>query len=308
MISVVVAVGLAGCTALPDTGSGDDEVETTYRITEDDGLTVSFQSVQRKYFEDGQLVFDFSAQNTGQSDAENVKARLFGASFLAGNDLQLSNTQLDGVDRAAQQPGGVATATYRQDNPVDLRQGDVNPYPAGVRVMYDYSTTASAAFRVVPRGDFSGQSELVTTTNTAAPVKADIEVQSPKPVSPSEGNSTVQLSIPVVVRNVAGGKVVQNINGERGRIDLTVSFPLASESTARITDCGGSGGGSTQLSIPRGRSQRQVFCTAEISEDVFDTQLSIEAELDYTYFETTETMFEIEGLDGDQTPGADGGS
>ncbi len=300
-LSLVAVIALAGCTALPSSSDGDDEPETRYRITQDDGLTLSFQSLQSSYFEDGQIVLEFTAQNTGQSVAENVEARLYGASFIAGDELDLSQTVLDGVDSEAQQAGGIATATYQADNPVDLRQGETRSFPAGVRAAYDYNTDASAAFRVMPREDFPGGSELVTTENTAGPLKADIEVQSPKPVSPPPGEDSVTVSIPVVVQNVAGGKVVEGINGNRGDVDLTLEFPTADSETAEITDCGGSGGTSTSFSFPRGQTERQVVCTAEISEDVFDTQLTLEADLDYTYFETTETTFRVEGLSGDQT-------
>ncbi|MFB6294381.1 MAG: hypothetical protein ABEI97_01345 [Candidatus Nanohaloarchaea archaeon] len=300
-VSLIAVIALAGCTALPGGSQEEDQRDTRYRITQDDGLTISFQSLQSSYFEDGQIVLEFTAQNTGQSVAKNLQARLYGASFLAGNDLSLTQTRLDAVDQEAQQAGGITTATYQVNNPVNLRQGETRSFPAGVRVKYDYNTTATAAFRVMPREDFPGGSELVTTENTAGPLKADIKVQSPKPVSPPPGQNTVTVSIPVVVRNVAGGQVVQGINGNRGDVSLSLAFPLASSSTAQITDCGGSGSSSTTFQFPRGQTQRQIVCTAEISKDVFDTQLTLEANLDYTYFETTETTFRIEGLSGDRT-------
>ncbi|MDY6766025.1 MAG: hypothetical protein SVW77_01545 [Candidatus Nanohaloarchaea archaeon] len=300
LISVVAAVGLAGCTALPGQGGGDDEADTRFRITQNDGLTVSFSTTQSRYFEDGEIVLDLELQNTGQSTAENVQARLFGASFLAGNTVSLTQSTLEGVDQAAQQAGQIATGTYQQSNPVNLRQGEVRSFPVGVRVMYDYTTSSSASFRVLPREDFTGGSELVTTENTAAPVKADIQVQSPKPVS-SAGNGTVTVSVPIQVRNVGGGQVVQNIQGERGPVQLTASFPLAGGGTASITDCGGSGSNTKSFRFPRGQTERRVVCTAEISSNVFDTQLSLEVDLDYTYFETPETTFRIEGMSGDQT-------
>lgn len=298
---VVAAVGLAGCTAPGQGNQQEDEVETTFRITQNNGITISFQSLQQKYFEDGQIVLDFSVQNTGQSQITNLTARLFGASFLAGERLQLSRTRLQGVDQAAKQPGAIATATFQKQNPVDLRQGETQSYPVGVRVMYDYNTSASAAFRVVPRDQFEGRSELVTTDNTAAPVKAGVSVQSPKPVSARSGADNTSVSVPVVIRNVGGGKVVQNIAGDRGQVAVDVSFPLASPSTAKITDCGGSGSGETRVSFPRGSTQRRIVCTAVISGDVFDTQLTIDVGLDYTYFQAVDTTFQVEGLSGDQT-------
>lgn len=299
-LSLVAAVVLAGCTALPGGGGDTDETEQRYRITQEDGLTISFQSLQPNYFEDSQIVLDFSAQNTGQSVAENVNAKLYGASFLAGKSLSLSQTQLTGVDQAARQPGGITTATYQENNPVDLRQGETRSFPAGVRVAYDYNTSASAAFRIVRRADFGGTSELVTTDNTAAPVKAKIQVQSPKPVSSPSGDS-INISIPIKVQNVGGGSVVKGISGDRGEVEMDVSFPLASSGTAKITECGASSGSTATFSFPRGQTARQVVCTAEISSDVFDTQLTIDATLEYTYFETSETSFQIEGLAGDQS-------
>ncbi|MDY6768805.1 MAG: hypothetical protein SVW02_01725, partial [Candidatus Nanohaloarchaea archaeon] len=108
-------------------------------------------------------------------------------------------------------------------------------------------------------------------------------------------------SIPITVRNVGGGKVVSDIQGNRGDVDMMAEFPLANKDVAKVTDCGGSGGQSKSFQFPRGRTERQVTCTANISQGQFDTQLSMEVNLNYTYFETTETTFQIEGLSGDQT-------
>ncbi len=301
-VSLVAAIALAGCTALPGGGGDAEEVQQRFQITQNDGLTVSFQSLQGTYFEDGEIQLELDLQNTGESGAENIEAELFGASFLAGDTVDLSRTTLRAVDRAAEQPGGIATGTYRQSNPVDLRQGQTRTFPAGVRVMYDYTTEAAADFRVIPREELTGQSSTVTTENTAGPIKADIEVQSPKPVSRDPDADSVQFSIPVTVRNVAGGDVVSDIQGNRGEVEMEASFPLASDDVATITDCGGSGEASRSFQFPRGRTERQITCTAEISQGQFDTQLSMEVDLDYTYFETAETTFQIEGLSGDQTP------
>ncbi|MFB6294249.1 MAG: hypothetical protein ABEI97_00670 [Candidatus Nanohaloarchaea archaeon] len=294
-LALVASILLAGCTALPGQGGGDeeDEAETRYRITQNDGLSVSFQSLQPTYFDDGPITLDLSLQNTGQASADDIKAKLYGASFLAGIGISPARRTLQGVDKAAQQAGGIATATqtFQADNhSVNLRQGQTQSFPAGVRVMYDYSTNASASFSVVPRRDFTGGSALVTTDNTAGPVKASIKVQSPKPVSASGSGGTVTVSIPIQVRNVGGGQVVSGIDGSRGDVGLNVGFPRASSSTASITGCSPS-----SFQFPRGASQRRVVCTAEISQDVFDTQLTLQADLDYTYFETQETSFSIEG-------------
>lgn len=293
---LVAALAVAGCTALPTGGDQDDD-EPDFRITQNDGLSLSFQSLSANYLEDSQIVLELTLQNTGQHLAENIQTELYGASFLIGLSPDRSpSSSLQGVDRAAQQPGQTTSALWRTSNPVNLDQGDTQSYPAGVRVLYDYSTTASASFRVVPREGFEGSSTKITTDNTAAPVKATFDLDSPKPVSNPSGDA-VEVSIPVAVRNVGSGAVASNLDGDTGDVAMNVTFPNAGN-LANITDCGGSSGVHTFRLF---QGSRDVICTASITQDVFDTQLTLRADMDYSYFETQETSFRVEGLAGDQT-------
>lgn len=298
-VLLVAAVAVTGCTALP-TGDDGDEDQNQVRITQNDGLSIAFQSLSDSYLEDGQIVLELTLENTGQRVAENIRAELYGASFLVGTDCSTAGTcprsSLDGVDKSAQQPGDTTSGVWRVRNPVDLGEGETRSFPAGVRVLYDYETIASGAFRVVPRRGFEGSSQPITTDNTAGPVQARFRIDSPMPVSSPSGN-TVDVSIPVRIRNVGPGTVASDLDGNAGQVSMNLTFPNAGN-VANVTDCGGSSG---TYSARLFDGRRDVICTASIQEDVFDTQLTLEADLSYSYFETQETTFRIEGLAGDQT-------
>lgn len=296
MLVLLAALVVAGCTSPLGGDTGDDD-EPDFRITQNDGLSLSFRSLSQTYLEDGQIVLELTLQNTGQKEASGIQTELYGASFLIGTSPDRTpRSTLAGVDRAAEQEGQTTSAIWRILNPVDLDQGDTQPFPAGVRVLYDYATTATGAFRVVPREGFEGGSSRITTENTAGPVKATFTIDSPMPVSSPTGD-TVEVSIPVTVRNTGDGTVASNIDGDTGEIWMNMSFPNAGD-LANVTDCGGSSGVHTFQLFD---GQRDIICTASITEDVFDTQLTMAADLNYTYFETQETTFRIEGLGGDQS-------
>lgn len=296
---LLASIALAGCTALPGGGDGGDE-QDGFQMTQSDGLTAQFRTLSTTYAEDGQIVLELSLQNTGQADATNIRTELYGASFLVGESpSSAASSSLDPVDEAAEQPGERTTARWNIRNPVDLAQGDTQDYPAGVRTLYNYSTTSTGSFRVVPREGFEGGSQQISTDNSAGPLFASFKIDSPKPVSRPEGDR-VSVSIPVLVRNVGDGTVAQHdsLSGTEGDVHMNVSFPNAG-SVANIEECGG--GSTSAHSFRLFDGQREVICTASISTDVFDTQLNIEATFDYSYFETDETSFTIEGMAGDQS-------
>lgn len=293
---LVATVAVTGCTALP-TGGDDDDDEQSVRITQNDGLSLAFQSLSDSYLEDGQIVLELTLENTGQREATDIRTELYGASFLINTAPDnVPSSTLSGVDKAAQQSGDSTTAIWRVANPVNLGEGGTQSFPAGVRVLYNYETSASGSFRVVPRRGFEGSSQRITTDNTAGPVQAQFDIDSPKPVSSPSGTA-VDVTIPVTVRNRGSGTVASDLDGTAGSVSMNVSFQSAGN-LANITDCGGSSG---VYSARLFDGSRDVICTASITEDVFDTQLTLQADLNYTYFETQETTFRIEGLAGDQT-------
>ncbi|MCJ7478680.1 MAG: hypothetical protein MUP63_00690 [Candidatus Nanohaloarchaeota archaeon QJJ-7] len=295
-----LSILLAGCTALPgDDGGDEDGPDTSFRITQNDGLSISFQSLSNSYDEGEPIALRLNLQNTGQKEAEAIQASLYGASFLTGENKELGT--LSGADKAAQQPGGQTSEEWRISNPVNLDVGATQDYPAGVRVLYRYSTTSTADMTVVPRADFDEQSTTVTTQNTAGPLKAEFDVVSPKPVSDTEEDS-VSVSIPVQIRNVGDGKVANNLEGDEGNVALEVGFANSGEDFA-IDTCGEEDGNEENEETGREDVQlydgsRRVICTASVSPDVFETQLNLEATLEYPYFETQETTFTVEGLEG----------
>lgn len=295
VLLLAAAVLFAGCTGPggdepqePQTNDTTDD-EPDIRVTPTDGISVSFRSLSDTYLEGEGVSLQLDLTNTGQRDASSIQKRLFGASFIAGRQPYFSGkNRLSGVNKENQRPGEETTVVWRLDNPVNLDGGVKKVFPAGVRLAYTYRTDAEASFTIVPQHSYSGDSDPVNTQTTAGPLRVTTDVSTPKPVTTSDTGDT-QASIPITVENVGDGAIA-DINGNAGRIQIERSAFQSSDATLECPE-------SIQLS----QGTRRFVCTATFPGDIFQRYLTLEMELEYPYFETVETSFQIEGLQGDQS-------
>lgn len=292
---LVVAVALAGCLDIFGGGSteepvDDTENETVQRVsvTQNDGLTLRFQSFSQQYSEGEPIVLELTLENTGQRVAEQIEKELFGASFIAGAQPQFpGQTMLRGVDQGNNRDGESTVIQWQVPNPVDLELGTTETFPAGARVKYNYETTARGSFTIVSSREFEGSGSPITTQTTAGPLSVSIELDSPKPVFQG-ATGTTQLSVPVRVTNIGDGKVA-DINGEPQPIHvIRAEFPNTDRASLECPPT---------ISLFDGT--RRVICTATVPTDVFEQQIAIRLDLSYDYFETQKTSFSVEGAEGD---------
>lgn len=286
---LIAAVLLSGClSGGGDTDPGNETERAT--VTPDDGLTLSFRSYTDLYSEGEAIVLELDLENTGQARAEEIDVRLFGASFIAGEEPQFpGNQNLRGVDLSDDEPGEQTTVTWQIRNPVDLENGMTEAFPAGVRIRYTYGTTARAAFTIVPGNSFQGNDAPITTDTSAGPIDVDIDISSPKPVY-SGGDSTATISVPIRFTNRGDGRVA-DIHGNPQPIHiLRAEFPNSDRATLECPPT---------VSLFDGT--RRIICTAEVPANVFEEQLSVRLELGYDYFERVDTTFRVRGLPGDQS-------
>lgn len=290
VLSLLLLILLAGCTS--PFGNGEtaaNETDQQLRITQNDGISMSFQSLQPSYIEGEELVFQLDMQNTGERTASSIQKELFGASFIAGADPYFSGkSRLVGVDKGTERSGEETSVVWRFSNPVNLEAGVPQTFPAGVRVSYDYATRARASFTIVPRSSFTGDSSPVTTQNTAGPLQVAVDVESPKPIFRSD-TGTTQTSIPVEITDVGDGTVA-NIDGQRQDVQIvSAEFLNAVDASLDCPD-----------TVQLFDGSRRFICSADLPSDVFRQQLTMEMSIAYPYFELQETSFDVEGLDGNQ--------
>lgn len=289
---LLVVVLSAGCV-----GGGDDtedDMNQTERVsvTQNDGLTLTFQSLQPTYTEGEPVVLELGMENTGQKMANGIQKKLFGADFIAQVAPQFpGKPSLRPVDQAANKPGEKTTVTWQINNPVNLDAGFTETFPANVRVTYNYQTTATASFTAVSGKDYSGDGSVVTTRTTAGPIGVEVDMTSPTPVYPSGGSNT-EVSVPLVLTNRGDGEVA-NLNGDPQPIHiLDAEFPNTDRATL-----------SCPPTVSLFDGTRRIICTAQLPTDVFEQQFMIRLDLGYDYFETQKTSFQVRGLEGDQSTG-----
>ncbi|MDY6768803.1 MAG: hypothetical protein SVW02_01715 [Candidatus Nanohaloarchaea archaeon] len=204
VVTLALLILLAGCTSL----TGGEKDEERVEVTPGDGLTIQFQPVKSTFKENEVLQFLVSVANTGERDAKAVKTSLFGSPLLTKQRCQaLTPTVFEETIEA----GAPRTSidNWRCDAPLspqgssvlDLPAGATDRFEAGLEVLYDYTTEATTKVTVAIPSEASGSS-AVSTQNTAAPVHATIDLQSPRS---APGDST--LDVPITVQNVGDGTV-----------------------------------------------------------------------------------------------------
>jgi hypothetical protein len=288
---LVIAVLIAGCT-----GGGDeepvDDMNTTQQVavTQQDGLTLTFQSVQQTYNEGEPVVLELGMENTGQKMANGIQTELYGADFIAQEPPQFAGkSSLRPVDTPSNQPGESTTVTWQISNPVNLDSGFSETFPANVRVKYNYQTTATASFTAVSGRDYSGSGSPITTRTTAGPLTVDVNMDSPTPIYPGDGSRT-EISVPLVITNQGDGDVA-DINGEPRPVHiLNAEFPNTDRASL---DC--------PPTVNLYDNTRRIICTASMPSDVFEQEFMVQFDLGYDYFETQQTTFAVQGIEGDQS-------
>ncbi|MDY6776776.1 MAG: hypothetical protein SVQ76_01560 [Candidatus Nanohaloarchaea archaeon] len=299
ILMVVVALAVSGCTALPGGGGGEQQNQVS--ITSDNGLSLNFRSLSSQYLTGDQVVLQLGVENTGQATATNVKADLTGASWLTDEAVSESGplsqagqngASLEGVDKATGTAGQSTSITWSIDTSkinFGLPQGASDNFRAISEVHYNYETNARASFTAKPRRDIQGQGTSVKTTNTAGPVRAEIDM-----TTPVTGGT---ITVPVTITEVGPGNVADATGSTRNaQVKL---------STARIV--GGHSLSCQGKSYSLFDGQRRVICSVNLGDVTSTTDFTIRLTLSYPYYVTDQASFTMVGTAGTQDGGTNQG-
>ncbi len=283
MFILLVAVLLAGCVGGGETEPVNDT--ETVSVTQTEGLSMDFYPYDRVFAEGNPVILELNLENTGEGRAENIETALFGAGFVAGQPpAYAGDTRLRGVNLDENRAGADTVVGWEIDNPVSLSQGVRETYTAGVRVSYDYQTTADASLTLVSEQNFDGDDAPVTTSTTAGPLGVEFDITSPEPVYSEEEEETTEISVPVRIQNLGSGEVADLDRQSRPVHVMYAEFP---ETDAATLDC--------PPTVRLFDDYATLRCTATVPTDVFERDLRMELHMEYSYFQREQTAFDIEG-------------
>jgi hypothetical protein len=166
------------------------------------------------------VTFTLSVENIGGEDASNVHARIFGlgTDWLGSDWVTTANRDkplvgiLDRSNPEQSLPGGSGDLQWTVTAPVGLKVD--NTYTAGVRVYYDYKTTALANVKVyntnylktnpseASRAQSTSGIETFTVTN--APITVELAGLA-RPLIYKGSNVTQQAGVTIMINNVGPG-------------------------------------------------------------------------------------------------------
>lgn len=268
MSALVAVVLLAGCTALPGGTAGEgDQIQQTA------GLELSFEQLGSFALETEQAQLELTVENVGQSEAEKVSAQIFGASWISGSH---SFGTLQGIDKAAGQPGGTAITQWTLDTP-NVDTGTTDTFDATAKVTYIYTTEAIIPTALSPEG-FSDAKTAPDVTTTAGPVQLSTDLKTPIPTK-----GTTSHSIPITITNAGDGTINGKVNISGKLIDAGGSVSL--------TGCDKS------VSVDQ---ESTVTCTLETPKGgvSFDTEAQLRITARYEYVQEASTTVKVRGVQG----------
>lgn len=253
-----------------------------------------------------QFSINMELKNSGDSDAENVQARLFGPSFINSQDAEGRTENLSTLRTASDDnPAIPRTTTWNFDAPDigENREVDYNIYS---KIFYGYETRGSTDFRLVSQDRLAeqgySQSEP-TLDQTDAPIDLEIRGTTPKIFYEEDRNSgePIESEICVVVRNEGTGQAFLGGYND-GLYDVdnsdedTVELTIENIDTIRF-EAENDGDNSVNVDLINGEEGYQCFTMIADASTLSNSETSINTRItaEYNYVEETETTVTVEG-------------
>jgi len=249
----------------------------------------SFAPDMPEVFSDDPVTFMLNVENVGGEDAYNVQAKLFGLGTDWTGDDWINTAQrtqtVPGILERSQPdlniPGGSGDLQWDLKAPDGLKVD--NTYTAGVRLYYDYKTTALAHVKVYSNDYLRSnptQAETImkssgidTFTVTSAPITIELAGLA-RPLIVKGSNQ--QASITILVKNIGQGSPWLNSES-----DMTVTVTkIYINNEDKLTACMGS---DKTARLPRSGS-KSISCTFTVPSVDSYTTIPVEIELSYKYF------------------------
>jgi hypothetical protein len=248
-------------------------------------------------------------ENTGDSDSQNVAARVFGPAWL--NVENKSDRTESFTDLRASGETSIpkrASWTFTAPNLEENREATYTIYS---KLFFDYNTSAETEFKLVSGQRFREQEysrKEASVQNSAGPIQLDVRGTTPKIYYEDESNS-INSEICIVVENQGSGIAFTENTEQDGReynelsqtnkdtVDLTISargavkFRKASSSsgefqrTKTVPD----------VELINGNEAYQCFTMDATGITNDETTVNIDLEADYNYKVEEDTSLTVEG-------------
>lgn len=305
------------------------------RIDENNGLVINDFSIDPAEVESGRPFRIFlEVENVGGTTARDVKAFLFGASWVPNSATleKWGNRIIGPPDVLTQSPGGtLATswdATVLGPAPL-LPEGVVHTFKLTGRVTYNYSTSAVVNIPMFNEEEFLRKKkigELIDATlvvsNTNAPIKVAIEGTSPVVVRNPfyDGLPQEEVFYRIHFLNVGSGIPITEAQTGQELTGLVGGTIILQGDGLRFKECLGATG-TNIVQIPRteqggalirGASSAIVPCTISVDRALWQTKpqgtATLVFDLEYKYFVDKEASLTVIGRRrGGIAPSAPGG-
>lgn len=280
LVLLVAAITLTGCTALE--GGGDTGTSPEVSVTPSDGLTIAFSSATPEYFADqGSATFTANVENTGEGEATLNSMELFGASWAAGESVDLGDgIPLASVEQANNLPGETYSATFTPGlGDISLGRGQSDDYTVGLRTTYEYSSETRSELTVMEtdlyRSEGRAQRQVMSNTIRGAPVRIRFTGNTP---FPERGDT---ISVPIRVSNVGDGSI------QNDQITLTVE----AEGIGTAGDC-------DERDVTLYQGDREFTCSVPVGSLAGPQKdVTVIATASYTYVEDDTTRVTVIGTE-----------
>lgn len=281
---LLVVVFLSGCIGQGSTTPGSAS-----------GVIIkSFSPDMPEVFSGDPVLFTINVENTGEEVATDVKARIFGlGTDWSGADWTTNKQKSIGtLDRSQPElklSGGTGDTQWDITSPQGLKVND-NTYTAGVRMTYNYATTALANIRIYNNDYLRSNPDIAqsvmkmsgieTFTVTSAPVTVELAGLA-RPLIYRTGGAQ-QATVTILINNIGQGKPYKAAEND---MQVTVTGI-----TVNNQNCQPNAAGTYRLPV---NGKKSVACTFSLPTVDSYTTMPIEISLNYNYFVDGSTSVKI---------------
>ena len=275
LLSVVLLSGCIGQTgAVPGTAAGV--------IIKNFGPDIS------EVFSCDAVTFSISVENVGGADAKNVEARIFGlgTQWSGDNWDEVADRKITVAEFLEKNlpeygQGGWGDGTWDLLAPCGLSVD--NEYSAGVRLTYEYGTSAMGNIRLYDNDYLKSNPEeaesimkasgLESFSATGGPLKISLAGVARPLVYRDHPDALNQASVTFLIENVGQGKPYTDTD------ETNMQFTVVSATVNEIEDCEFD----NVIRLPR-TGQKSLTCLFDMPDPDTYTTIPVEIEIEYNYF------------------------
>ncbi len=270
LMLVALVVAVSGCTDNSGTSGSASGV-----------IIKSFSPDISEIFSGDDVTFSLSVENIGEGNARNVHAKIFGlgTDWARNDDVDKSIGFLEKRQSDIDAPGGTGDIQWSVTSPANLKVD--NTYTAGVRLYYDYTTTAMASVKIynneyiqsnpTEAQSIMSSSGVATFAVTDAPVTITLKGLARPLIYRGDGQMG---SITITLSNIGQGKPYHSSED-----DMTVTISKVSVNNQPCT----ANLDGTTAKLPRA-GEKSLTCQFTLPAIDSYSTLPVEVQLEYTYF------------------------